>query len=193
MYPVRIWFAAVCAISRLVVEWAPFEILHIVHACVCSFLSFPRLFVCHCLVSSSDKEVAPWSLADVDLLGPPPSVHTLQWHREATGSTTTRRDDDCDNNWDDHNDDDECRCCNKRRWSTAAAGDATHSVSIATALLGPRRRTAEFPDLVDATGELHLLGQRGPTTQLASEYKNHLLFSLLGSGGMNHFASNPFI
>ncbi len=35
--------------------------------------------------------------------------------------------------------------------------------------------------------------QRGPTTQLASEYKNRLLFSLLGSEGMSHFANNPFV
>ncbi len=35
--------------------------------------------------------------------------------------------------------------------------------------------------------------QRGPTTQLASEYKNRLLFSLLGSEGTNRFASNPFV
>ncbi len=34
--------------------------------------------------------------------------------------------------------------------------------------------------------------QRGPN-QLASEYKNRLLFSLLGSEGTNRFASNPFI
>ncbi|MCP4539177.1 MAG: hypothetical protein GY832_18730, partial [Chloroflexi bacterium] len=38
-----------------------------------------------------------------------------------------------------------------------------------------------------------LNAQRGPTTQLASEYKNRLLFSLLGSEGTSRFASNPFI
>ncbi len=151
----------------LAVEWAPFVYLHIVSACICLFLYFPCLFSLHCLVSLSSKVVAPLQLSTADLLGPPTSIGTLQWHRKTTESTTTCHDDDHDYNWDDHDDDDECRHWNECRWSTTTTGDAAHSVSIAAAVLGPCQRAAEFPAwwMRLENYSYWLNAQRGPTTQ----------------------------
>ncbi len=162
--------------------------------CIYSLLSFARLFSGHCLVSPSSKAVVHCRCSAAGLLGPPASpahfsgvvkpqdlLPLAAMTTVITAGTTAMM------------------------MTTAAAGTSAAGLPpppeiprIQFPLPPPYWDVVEQPNFwtwwICLKNYIYWVNaQCIPANQLASEYKNHLLFPLLGSEGTNHFACNPLV